>query len=69
MTCFIEVAGAQAGDLFMSLIHTCQPAGVNPPDCLTGLLKKAARLATAPEHNTCPGSYARQLIFLPRREA
>jgi hypothetical protein len=27
--------GAQVGDLFMSLIHTCQPAGVNPLEYLT----------------------------------
>lgn len=41
--------GAQVGDLFMSLIHTCQLAGVNPLDYLTWLLRSAAHLATAPE--------------------
>jgi hypothetical protein len=41
--------GAQVGDLFMSLIHTCQLAGVNPLDYITWLLKNAARLAKAPE--------------------
>jgi hypothetical protein len=29
-------SGAQVGDLFMSLIHTCELNGVNPFDYLTG---------------------------------
>ena len=41
--------GAQVGDLFMSLIHTCQLAGVNPLEYLTWLLKNAARLVTEPK--------------------
>jgi len=43
--------GAHVGDLFMSLIHTCQLAGVNPLEYLTWLLKDAQNL----EHN--PGIY------------
>jgi transposase len=34
--------GSQAGDLFMSLIHTCELAGANPLDYLTELQKQAA---------------------------
>ena len=41
--------GAHVGDLFMSLIHTCQLAGVNPLDYITWLLKNAAHLQKAPE--------------------
>jgi hypothetical protein len=40
--------GAQVGDLFMSLIHTCQLAGVNPLDYLTWLLKNARELEPYP---------------------
>jgi len=41
--------GAQVGDLFMSLIHTCQLAGVNPLDYLTWLLKNGQTLAQSPD--------------------
>lgn len=41
--------GAHAGNLFMSLIHTCQLAGENPFHYLTALLRNAAKLARAPE--------------------
>ena len=40
--------GAEVGDLFMSLIHTCQLNGVNPFDYLTELQKHAAELARDP---------------------
>jgi hypothetical protein len=40
--------GAQVGDLFMSLIHTCQLAGVNPLDYLTWLLRNARELERSP---------------------
>jgi len=40
--------GARVGDLFMSLIHTCQVCGVNPFDYLTELQKHAAELASDP---------------------
>ena len=36
-------------DLFMSLIHTCNLAGVNPFDYLTVLQKNCADLAQYPE--------------------
>lgn len=41
--------GAHVGDLFMSLIHTAQLAGVNPLDYLTWLLKNGQDLEHSPE--------------------
>ena len=41
--------GARVGDLFMSLIHTCNLAGVNTFDYLTELHKHAVDLAQHPE--------------------
>ena len=40
--------GAEVGDLFMSLIHTCELNGVNPFDYITALQKHAAELARDP---------------------
>ncbi len=40
--------GAEVGDLFMSLIHTCELNGVNPFDYLIELQKHAAELADHP---------------------
>ncbi|MGH9444207.1 MAG: IS66 family transposase [Terriglobia bacterium] len=40
--------GAEVGDLFMSLIHTCELNGVNPFDYLIELQKHAAQLAGDP---------------------
>ncbi len=40
--------GAEVGDLFMSLIHTCELNGANPFDYLTELQKHAAELAKNP---------------------
>ena len=40
--------GAEAGDLFMSLIHTCELAGANPFDYLTQLQRHASELAENP---------------------
>ena len=40
--------GAHVGDLFMSLIHTCELEGVNPFDYLTELQRHADHLATSP---------------------
>jgi transposase len=40
--------GAHVGDLFMSLIHTCELNGVNPYDYLTELNKHADELSTHP---------------------
>jgi len=41
--------GANVGDLFMSLIHTCQLAGINPLEYITWLLKNARQLEKSPE--------------------
>ena len=48
--------GAYVGDLFMSLIHTCQLAGVNPLDYLTWLLRNAPNLVKSAE-NFMPWNY------------
>jgi transposase len=40
--------GAEAGDLFMSLIHTCELAGANPFDYLTQLQRHSSELAANP---------------------
>jgi transposase len=40
--------GAEVGDLFMSLIHTCELNGANPFDYLIELQKHAEELAKNP---------------------
>jgi hypothetical protein len=40
--------GAGVGDLFMSLIHTCELNKINPFDYLTELLRHPAGLAESP---------------------
>jgi len=40
--------GAEVGDLFMSLIHTCQLCGANSFDYLIELQRHAQKLATSP---------------------
>ena len=40
--------GAHVGDLFMSLIHTCELCGGNPFDYLTQLQRQAAELKQNP---------------------
>jgi hypothetical protein len=41
--------GAQVGDLFMSLIHTCRLGGVNPFDYLLTLARNAPAVARQPK--------------------
>jgi hypothetical protein len=41
--------GARVGDLFMSLIYTCQLNEANPFDYLTQLEQHAARVAAGPQ--------------------
>ncbi len=41
--------GAEIGDLFMSLIHTCQLCGASPFDYLTELERHAGELSASPE--------------------
>jgi transposase len=41
--------GAHVGDVFMSLIHTCELCGVNPFDYLTELQRHATQLSSNPQ--------------------
>ena len=41
--------GARVGDLYMTLIHTCELCGANPFEYLTELQRHAAELAVSPE--------------------
>jgi transposase len=52
--------GARVGDLFMSLIHTCELNGVDPFDYLTELLKHANELSSHPDR-WMPWNYRRML--------
>ena len=40
--------GAEVGDLFMSLIHTCRLNGVNPFDYLTSLVRNPRAVEADP---------------------
>ena len=51
--------GAHVGDLFMSLIHTCELCGANPFDYLTELQRHAAELQPTPRTG-CPGTTGRR---------
>jgi hypothetical protein len=48
--------GAAVGDLYMSLIHTCELCGANPFDYLTELQRHAGEVAAAPQ-NWMPWNY------------
>jgi hypothetical protein len=52
--------GAQVGDMYMSLIYTCQLCGANPFDYLTELQRHAPQVAADPQ-NWMPWNY-RQTI-------
>ena len=53
---FRSEKGAHAGDVFMSLIYTCELCGANPFDYLTELQRHAEELASAPQ-NWMPWNY------------
>jgi hypothetical protein len=55
--------GAEIGDLFMSLIHTCNLAKVNPFDYLTALHEHSSDLAKHPD-KWMPWNYKSQLSTL-----
>jgi transposase len=55
--------GAEAGDLFMSLIHTCELNEANPFDYLTQLQQHARELATNPSE-WMPWNYRETLTRL-----
>ena len=52
--------GAHVGDVFMSLIHTCELGGVNPFDYLTELERHAGELSANPQ-NWMPWNYRETL--------
>jgi transposase len=52
--------GARVGDLFMSLIHTCELNKVNPFEYLTELLRHTAELKASPAEWT-PWKYRETL--------
>jgi len=55
--------GAQVGDLFMSLIHTCELSDANPFDYLTQLQRHASELAERP-CDWMPWNYCARLAQL-----
>jgi transposase len=52
--------GAKVGDIYMSLIHTCNLCGANPQDYLTELQRHADEVAAAPQ-NWMPWNYRASL--------
>ena len=55
--------GAMVGDLFMSLIHTCELNGANPFDYLTELQRHAEELKHKPSE-WMPWNYRETLMRL-----
>jgi hypothetical protein len=53
--------GARMGDLYMSLIHTCELNGVNPFHYLTELQRHAEQVKQAPAE-WMPWNYREQLV-------
>jgi transposase len=56
--------GAHTGDLFMSLIHTCELNGINPFEYLTELLRHAEGLREKPSQ-WLPWNYRETLAKIP----
>ena len=56
--------GAQVGDLYMSLIYTCELCGANPFDYLTQLQRHAQELAAHPA-DWMPWNYRETLALAP----
>jgi hypothetical protein len=61
---FRSEKGAHAGDVFMSLIYTCELCGAQPFDYLTELQRHTDELASAP-HNWMPWNYRETLDVIP----
>ena len=55
--------GAEVGDLYMSLIHTCELCDANPFDYLTELQRHAAELKQKPSE-WMPWNYREKLARL-----
>jgi hypothetical protein len=60
--------GAYVGDLFMSLIHTCQLCGANPFQYLTAIERYADKLSTNPDR-WMPWNYRETLAAAPTTPA
>jgi hypothetical protein len=60
--------GAGVGDLFMSLIHTCELNGANPFDYLTELQRHAEELQRSPAE-WMPWNYRETLARLATQAA
>ena len=60
--------GARAGDVFMSLIYTCELCGGNPFDYLTELQRHTTELAAAPQ-DWMPWNYRETLAAIPSTSA
>jgi hypothetical protein len=58
--------GAAAGDMFMSLIYTCELSGANPLDYLTALQDYSALAQTTPEA-LMPWNYRDTILRLPKQ--
>ena len=59
--------GAAIGDLFMSLIYTCELAGANPFDYLTELQLNADKLVSTPS-DWMPWNYQHTLAALATKQ-
>jgi hypothetical protein len=59
--------GARVGDVFMSLIHTCQLGQVNPFDYLTALVKNAQEVLLQPA-KWLPWNYPRPIAAVATTE-
>jgi hypothetical protein len=55
------VNGAKTGDMFMSLIHTCELCGINPFDYLTAIQTHREKVAATPT-KWLPWNYAANLV-------
>jgi transposase len=60
--------GAQVGDIFMSLIHTCKLAKVNPFDYLVALQKHAQEVLKNP-HEWLPWNYKAEVLRCQREHS
>ncbi|MBM4028134.1 MAG: IS66 family transposase [Planctomycetes bacterium] len=56
--------GARVGDMYMSLIYTCQLCGANPFDYLTALQRHAPQVAAHPQ-DWMPWNYRDALALIP----
>ncbi len=57
--------GARVGDLFMTLIHTCELEGINAFDYLVALQRHSNKTLANPE-NWMPWNYIETLASLQR---